>query len=87
MSKLKKATYVDEDDIPSPLRQSLDWERIFNDIPAGKARLIGSDEAHYTTVVQALKRLQGMGKFRNYYIRTRKIGKERACYVVNSRKK
>ena len=87
MSRIKKATYIDEGEIPNPIRQRVDWERIFADIPEGKARIIGSDEAHYTTVVQALKRFQEMGKFENYYIKTRKIGSARASYVVNARKK
>jgi hypothetical protein len=87
MSRIKKATYVDEEEIPNPIRQRVDWERIFSDIPEGKARIIGSDEAHYTTVNQALKRFQEMGKFENYYLKTRKIGNARASYVVNPRKK
>jgi len=87
MSKLRKATYIDEGDIPSPMRRRVDWESIFSDIPEGKARVIGSDEAHYTTGIQALKRFQNMGKFENYYTKTRKIGNARACYVVHPLKK
>jgi len=87
MSRLKKAQYIDEDEIPKPIRQRIDWERVFGDIPEGKARIIGSDEAHYTTVRQALKRFQQMGKFESYYTKTRKIGNVRASYVVNPRKK
>jgi len=87
MSKMRKATYIDEEDIPSSLRPRTDWESIFSNIPEGKVRVIASDEAHYTTVRQALKRFQDMDKFENYYIKTRKIGNARACYVVHPRKK
>lgn len=88
MSRLKKrAQYIDEEEIPSSMRQRVDWESIFGDIPEGKARVIGSDEAHYTTVRQALIRLQKKGWFKNYKIKTRKIGNARVCYVINQRKK
>ena len=87
MSRLKRAQFIDEEEIPSSMRQRVDWESIFGDIPEGKARVIGSDEAHYTTVRQALQRFQKMGKFENYYIKTRKIGNARASYVANPRKK
>jgi len=58
MSKIIKATYIDEGDIPPPMRRRTDWESIFSNIPEGKVRVIASDEAHYTTVMQALKRFK-----------------------------
>ncbi|MCW4037963.1 MAG: hypothetical protein NWF13_04420 [Candidatus Bathyarchaeota archaeon] len=77
---------MDEDDVPPPLRKRLDWEKVFRAIPVGKARLIRSEDAYYTTVRQALKRFQEKGIFTNYGIRTRKIGDARKCYIINSRK-
>jgi hypothetical protein len=79
--------YINEVDVPIAIRRKFDWERVFNEIPNGKARLIGEDEAHYTTVRQALNRLQKVGKFKNYYIKTRKEGDQRVSYIVNSQDK
>ncbi len=86
MSKFKKAQYIDEDDVPQPMRNRIEWESVFRDIPVGKARIISSDEAHYTTVRQALKRFQDKGMFTNYRLRSRKIGNARTSYIINSRK-
>jgi hypothetical protein len=86
MSKMKKARFIDEDDVPTPIRKKADWEGIFRSIPAGKARIIDADEAHHTTVRQALKRFQDKGMFTNYELLTRKAGKTRESYIINSRK-
>jgi len=83
MNRLKRPTYLNEEDVPKAIRKSFDWEGVLSEIPIGKARLIGEDEAHYTTVRAAVARLQSMGKFKNYYIKTRKEGNERVSYVVN----
>ena len=83
MNRLKRPVYLNEEDVPKAIRKKFDWEGVFNEIPVGKARLIGEDEAHYTTVRQALNRLQKMGKFKNYYVKTRKEGNQRVSYVVN----
>lgn len=84
MSKLKKAVYIDEDDIPVPIRKRVDWSSVFGEIPEGKARVI--DEVHYTTIRQALRRLQDEGKFKNYSVETRKTGNVRTTYVKNPRR-
>jgi hypothetical protein len=81
--KLKRPVYLNEEDVPTAIRKTFDWESVFEDIPVGKARQIGEDEAHYTTVRQALDRFQKIGKFKNYYIKTRKEGNQRVSYVVN----
>jgi hypothetical protein len=83
VNRLKRPVYLNEADVPTAIRKKFDWESVFNDIPIGKARQIGGDEAHYTTVRQALSRLQKMGKFKKYYIITRKVGNQRVSYVVN----
>ena len=83
VNKLKRPVYLNEEDVPTAIRKTFDWENVFREIPIGKARLIGEDEAHYTTVRQALNRLQKLGKFKNYFIKTRKEGNQRVSYVVN----
>jgi high-affinity K+ transport system ATPase subunit B len=84
LSKLKKAVYIDEEDIPVPIRKRVDWSSVFDEVPEGKARVI--DEVHYTTIRQALKRLQDEGKFKTYSVETRKTGNVRTTYVKNPRR-
>jgi hypothetical protein len=87
VDRLGKPLYINEEDVPSSIRKRFDWESVFSEIPEGKARQIGMDMAHYTTVRQALVRAQKKGKFKNYYIKTRKEGNQRVSYVVNPQKK
>ena len=87
MNRLKRPVYINEGDVPTAIRRKFDWESVFNEIPNGKARQIGEEEAHYTTVRQALGRLQKIGKFKNYYIKTRKEGNQRVSYVVHPQDK
>lgn len=84
MSKLKRAVYIDEDDMPPRIRKKVDWAKELSEIPEGKIRVI--DEVHYTTIRQALKRLQDEGKFKNYTIETRKTGNVRTTYIRNPHK-
>lgn len=84
MNKLKRAVYIDDGDIPPTIRKRVDWASEFSEIPDGKARVI--DEVHYTTIRQALKRLQDEGKFKNLRIETRKTGNVRTTYVRNPHK-
>jgi len=84
MLRLNKDEYIDEEKIPQPLRKRLDWNKVFRSIPVGKARIIRPDEAHYTTVRQALTRLQAKGMFPHFRVMTRKIGNRRICYVINT---
>jgi len=68
---------------PSQTGKATMWDKVFLQIPKGKALVIPDDVARYNSVWHALKRYKAQGNFLNLKIVKRKLENKVTTYVVN----